>query len=127
MITSFTFRTPTTDPASTASYADIPLLLPTKGKGEEVSYFIAETSGPISANVKNTGANSITVQVLGGNDLGLADAEWTVVVTATVIAAAASAALEIDLARYHYYKFQQKDTVGASHGATQLRGVHKRV
>jgi len=122
----YTFRSdPATDPASTDAYADIPITAvhPT----ERQTQLRAVTTGPISANIKNTGANSIDVRVLGSNDPNAAVGDWAVVLAEAAIAAAASLHYEEAIAYYAFYRFQQKATVGASQGAAHVFGRHGRV
>lgn len=113
-----TFRSdPAGDPASTNSFVNVVI-----GEAKNLlAYLVAWSSGPIGANWKNTGANSIDYQVLGGNDLTMADADKKVVASGS-IAAAATANVEIPVAYYQFYWFQQKATAGGSQGASRIFG-----
>jgi hypothetical protein len=120
-----TFRSPTADPASTDAFANVKISAP--DNRAELDQFTPPTSGPISVNWKNTGANSIDSRILGTNDRDAVDADCEVVVASAAIAAGAMRHAQINPAYYAYYRFQQKATVGASQGATKLRGCQKRI
>lgn len=126
----FTFRTPSPDPATTDNFATIvfdgiPGNPPTAGAPNPG--ITAPTSGPISANWKNTGANSIDTRVLGTNDRDATDAECDIVVAAGAIAPAGIRHLSINPALYAYYRFQHKATAGGSQGASKVTGAQHRV
>lgn len=113
-----TFRShPTTNPPSTNAFVDVKF-------GELINlvdYLVAWSSGPISVQWKNTGADTIAYQILGFNELGMADADKKVVASGT-IATGASAHVEIPVAYYQFYEFQQKSNVADTPGASVIRG-----
>lgn len=113
-----------TDPASTNDWATVPITA--IGFTERTDFLRALSSGPIGVLWKNTGANSIDYQVLGANDPNAADADKAVVIDGA-IAAGAVEPIEISIAYYGHYWFQQKATVGAAQGASNLSGRHARV
>jgi len=113
------------DPVTTNDFADIELSA--AHQGYQATPFIAPSSGPISANWKNTGANSIQSRMLGSNDMNLADADWEVVAADAAIAAAAVRHITINPAVYQFYKFQHKATGAGSQGASLIRGCQKRI
>jgi hypothetical protein len=123
MLGSRSFSTPAADPASTDAFADV--LMISADPKVLFAHVMAESGGQISADWKNTGANSIDSRVLGSNDLTLADADWEVIVASAAIAAAASRHVHITPTDFLFYKFQQKATVGASQGASKIRGAVK--
>jgi hypothetical protein len=130
MYDSFTFQSKKPagvagDPPTTDNFADIEISA--AHQGYQTSPLIAPSSGPISLNWKNTGANSIQSRVLGSNDVALADADWEVVAADAAIAAAASRHITINPAVYQFYKFQHKATGAGSQGASQIRGAQKRI
>jgi hypothetical protein len=128
MFDSFTFvsRDSTgADPASTDNFTDIPLTA--VEHGALVTVLLVPTSGPVSANWKNTGSNSIDVRVLGSNDRDLADADWDIVVASAAITAGASRHVLVNPGSYQFYKFQHKATVGGSQGKSAIRGCEKRI
>lgn len=120
-----TFRSPTVDPPSTNAFANVKIVAP-DNRGE-LDQFTPPTSGPISVNWKNTGANSIDSRVLGTNDKDAVDADCEVVVASAAIAAGAMRHAQINPAFYAYYRFQQQATVAASQGASKIRGAQKRI
>ena len=88
---------------TTSSFADIP--------GSDFDAFAVDTLG---ITVVNSGANSLTFQVLGGNLPDFSDA--VVVGGPTAVAAGASGSYTTFFAPFRYYKTQAKDTAGGSHG-----------
>ncbi len=122
----FTFRTPSPDPVTTDTFASIKFAgIP--GEPPDAQ-FIAMSSGPISANWKNTdGADSIDTRVLGTNDKDASDADCDVVVASAAIAAAGMRHISINPAMYAYYRFQHKATSAGNQGASKLVGCHHRV
>lgn len=125
MVSSFTFTSaPTQNTVDT--YADILLAL-----GAEVGLtdktFIAMTSGPISINWLNTGANDITTQVLAANSVTPAESLWNIVSGPTDIVAGSVAHVELDLARYQFYRFQHKAKAGGLQGTSVLYGRQARI
>jgi hypothetical protein len=125
---SYVFKSKTDAEVTTDVFTDVSLLLGGGSDAVAEPRFIAQTSGPIGVNWKNTdGANGITTQILGSNDKDLPDADWEVVVAAAPIAALASRHVSINPASHHFYKFQHKATVGGSQGKSQIRATHKRV
>ncbi len=125
----FTFRTPSPDPVSTDSFATvrfdgIPGQAPDPGNQVQLT---APTSGPISANWKNTGANSIDTRVLGTNDKDATDADCDIVIAAGAIGVNGLRHVSINPALYAYYRFQQKATAGGSQGASKITGCQHRV
>ena len=77
----------------------------------------------VSYTIKNTGANSITWQVLAAN---LADFSDSVVVKAgAAVAAAASDTYLANPAPYRFYKVQIEDTVNGNHGTAHGAGITK--
>jgi hypothetical protein len=122
----YTFRSdPAGDPASTDTYAAVPITEVTENA--LVDYFTCPSSGPISANWKNTGANTIKVKVLAANDPAVAEADRAEVVAEDTIAAAANKHITIDLATYGFYWFMQAANAGGSQGASHIRGRHARI
>ena len=121
----FTFTSPTPDPASVDAFANVAIMAP-DNRGQ-LTALTPPTSGPISVNWKNTGANSIDTRILGTNDLNAADADCEIVVASAAIAAGAMRHAQVNPAYYAYYRFQQKATAGGSQGATKLRGCQKRI
>ena len=113
-----TFRSfPTTDPPSTNAFVDVKI-----GEVKNLTdYLTAWSSGPISLHWKNTGSDTIAYQILGSNELGMADGDKKVVASGT-IAAGVSAHIEIPLAYYQFYEFQQKSNVADTPGASLIRG-----
>lgn len=126
MYDSYTFRTnPSADPATTDAFLDVPLTEVLDGALQEI--LIAPSSGPLSLNWKNTGANSIDSKVLGSNDRTLAAADWAEVAAPAAIAAGASRHIALDIAHYHFYRLQHKATGAGSQGASSVRGCLKRI
>lgn len=123
MLGSRSFATPAVDPASTDAFADV--LMISADPKVLFAHVLAETGGQLSANWKNTGANSIDSRVLGSNDLTLADADWKIVVVSAAIASGAVIHVEISPTQYLFYKFQQKATGAGSQGASKIRGAVK--
>lgn len=121
----FSFKSPAVDPASVDAYANVAIMFPDQRcSGPSLT---PPTSGPISLNWKNTGANSITTQVLGTNDPAAADADCDVVLAGAAIAPGAMRHAQINPAYYAYYRFQHKATVGGSQGASKIAGCQKRI
>ena len=114
-----------TDLATTDAYADVPLT--TIDDAARQVYFQSTSSGPISVNWKNTGAQTIKTKVLGSNDYTLADADWDTAAAEATIAAGASRHVEIDLAQYCFYKFQHAANAAGLQGASSLKGAQKRI
>lgn len=109
------FYTPTPNLATVDAYADVPLLY---GASQGEAAVVVRVEGDLlSGNIKNTGANSITYQLLGSNKPDAPDADWKVVSTGA-LAAGAVAHIET-IAYYSSYKLQSKATAGGSQGATQ--------
>lgn len=125
MYDNFTFKD-AENPASTDAFADIEITAGGKGV-ERTVYLMSPSSGPIAVNWKNTGANSIDSRILGSNDKALPDADWQVALASAAIAAGASRHAELNPAFYQFYKFQHKATGAGAQGASQLRGVQKRI
>lgn len=126
MYDNYTFKD-ATNPASTDAFADVAITTGGKSIVDRATFLMSPSSGPIALNWKNTGANSIDTRVLGSNDKDLVDGDWSVAVASAAIAAGASRHVEINPAFYQFYKFQHKATGAGSQGATQLRGVQKRI
>jgi hypothetical protein len=121
----YTFESRPHDQASTDAWANV--ALSGIGPGDVTERFLAKTSGPISAVFKNTGANSIDVQVLGSNDPNALDADKVEVVASAAVAAGATQEVEIALAYYQFYWFQIKATGAGSQGLVRLWGRQARV
>jgi hypothetical protein len=125
MQSDITFRSnPAGDPASAAAFANVPIGIP--DNNAYVDRLRTLTSGPISVVWENTGGADIDYQILGANDEATADAMKKVVDSGT-IAAGAAAQTEIPLAYYCFYWFQQKDSVGGDHGASNISGRQARI
>lgn len=119
------FATPAVDPASVDTFADINMVV---ADPKVLFNHVAPDSGStLSANWKNTGAQSIDARVLGSNDLTLADADWEIVVVAAAIASGAMKQIHIAASDYLFYKFQHKATVGGQQGASKIRGAVKSI
>lgn len=119
------YSDPDTDLATTNDYVTVPVMtgIPEGGKQD---YLAAETSGPISVNWKNTGAESIDYRVLGSNDKDSLAADRKVVDTGTILTGAV-AHVEIPIAYYQFYWFQHTATVDGSQGASNLHGRFSRI
>src|SRR5258708_11019151 len=113
----FTFRTPTgADPATVDAFATVVFegiagLAPKPGNLDQIT---DGTPGTLSANWKNTGANSITTQVLGTNDKDAPDADCDIVVASAALAAAIVPHLLMNPDPYPFYPFQYKATARRS-------------
>ena len=113
--------------ATVDAYADVKLTTGLEGDAAE-TVFVAMTSGPISIDWKNTdGSNGITVQVLAANFKWTADADWNVVSGPTAILAGAKAFIELDLARYMFYRLQHKSTSAGNPGTSVAYGRQARI
>lgn len=121
----FTFRSPTVDPASVDAFANVKISGP--DAKAELDQFTPPTSGPISVNWKNTGANSIDSRILGTNDRDALDADCDIVVASAAIAPGAMRHVQVNPAYYAFYRFQQRATAGGSQGASKIRGCQKRI
>jgi hypothetical protein len=127
MVSSFTFKSAPTQ-ATTDNYADVQLTLGPVESGVTDKTFIAPTSGPISLNwVNPDSTNTITVQVLAANDQSITESLWNIVSGPTDIAAGAVAHIELDLARYQFYRFQHKAKSGGNQGSSVLYGRQARI
>src|SRR5258708_18796777 len=118
----FTFRTPTgADPATVDAFATVVFegiagLAPKPGNLDQIT---DGTAGTLSANWKNTGANSITTQVLGTNDKDAPDADCDIVVASAALAAGIVRHVLVNPATYAFYRFQHKATAGRAPGSAQ--------
>jgi hypothetical protein len=121
----FSFSSPAVDPASVNAFANVAIMFPDQRcSGPSLT---PPTSGPISVNWKNTGANSIDTRVLGTNDPNAADADCDVVLASAALAAGIVRHAQINPAYYAYYRFQHRATVGGSQGASKISGCQKRI
>ena len=120
-----TFRSPTVDPPSTDAFLNVKISAP--DNRAELDQFTPPTSGPISVNWKNTGANSINSRVLGTNDKDAVDADCEIVIASAAIVAGAMRHVQVNPAYYAFYRFQQQATAGGSQGASKIRGCQKRI
>lgn len=98
--------------ASTNAYVSI-----TNSKIDTLGY------SSLSYTIKNTGADSITWQVLGGNVLDLSDG--VVVNGPSTLAAGVSASYAVAPAPYRYYIVQVKSTVADTPGQATVHGIAK--
>ena len=119
-----TFTSKSTDLATTNAYVDVPIGNELDGYGV---YLLTTSSGPISANWKNTGDETINTRVLGSNDKAADDDDWAVVLAADTIVSGAMRHYEEPIAYYQFYKFQHEATVDDDHGASEIKGRHSRV
>lgn len=127
MVSSFTFKSAPSQ-ATTDSYADVQLSLGPVESGVTDKTFIAPTSGPISLNWLNTDpTNTITVQVLAANDQSIAESLWNIVSGPSDIANASVLHIELDLARYQFYRFQHKAKSGGNQGSSVIYGRQARI
>jgi hypothetical protein len=99
---------------STDPYADV--VFTEAASGQASTVIKAITSGPVSFHMKNIGANAIKYRVLASNDQTFADADWAVVVAETSLASGLAASEYLDVARFLFYKLQEKASVGGSQG-----------
>jgi hypothetical protein len=83
----------------------------------------ALTSQSISYTIINTGANSLTWQVLAGNAADGSDA--AVISGPAALIAAAVASFSQSPALWRFYKIQIKSTVAATPGTASIHGVAK--
>lgn len=124
--------TPTADQASVDAYADLTWNHPTVA-GAALKVLEFPTSGPVGFDFKNSGAQTITVQILTScvtqiAGTALPDAEWNPgEVAAFDIAAGAVAFKEIQLPSRAFCKVQFKAKVGGAQGALRARVCQKRV
>jgi len=129
---SFTFRSKVAggaagDPVTTDAFANVPISSAHQGYID--TKLIVPTSGPLSLNWKNTGANSIDSRVLGSNDPTEpgTDADWDIVAASAAIVAGASRHITINPGVYQFYKFQHKATGAGAQGASQIFGRNARI
>lgn len=77
----------------------------------------------ISYSIKNTGANSISWEVRGGNSLDLSDA--IVVQSLATITAGSSSSYASTVPVYAYYAIYIRSTVADNHGEATIKGITK--
>jgi hypothetical protein len=118
------YSTPSGGQATTDVFADTKFVEDVAGGVDAVIRAI--TSGPLSFHFQNTGANSITYQILGSNDLSFADAKWIVVVNPTALGAGNAVAEFVDTGRFIFYKVQIKATGAGSQGTLVAAVAAKR-
>lgn len=121
------WQTLAVDQPSAAAAADLAFLEPEQGKGAEVTILQFGTSGPVSFDFENTGANAISVIIYTHNDRDDAIAKWKTEEPSFDIANGATATKDIVLPTRTYCRVQFVDKVAASHGALKARVVQKRV
>ncbi len=111
-IARYGFASTPTPQATIATYADVAGSLLDTLHTQSVAYTIL-----------NSGANSLTWQVLAANLPDFSDVQ--VVKAPAAVAAAGIDTYVVAAAPYRYYKVQVKDTVGASHGTATLGCITK--
>ena len=129
----FTFRSdPAADPASVDTW--VSLQLTTAEVNVLDSPFTAITSGPISVNWKNTGAEDIDIRILGSNSkLTATDEALTLPLLADIVQASdqidagKGSSYTLQDAFYQFYYFQHKAAIGSAQGASLLHGRHGRL
>lgn len=113
------------------TWASVHLLVGPSVDQTDTTTFLADTSGPLSLNLKNTGANTLDYRVLGANDVSLASEqatpEWSIEVASATLASGASVGVSVNPCLYHYYRLQIKSDVGGSQSTLQVKGCHKRL
>lgn len=113
------------------TWASVPILVGASVDQTSSTWFLADTSGPLSLNLKNTGANTLDYRVLGANDLSLASEqatpEWSIEVVSATLASGASIGVAVNPCNYHYYKLQIKSDTGGNQSTIQVKGCHKRL
>ena len=111
--------------ATTNDYVDVPIT--TIGGTPRSEFLTTTSSGPISVNWHNTGADTINTRVLGGNNVDMDDDDKRVVSAIATIAADASRHIEIPIAYFQFYWFQHESTVDDTPGESTFYGRHSRV
>jgi len=113
------------------TWASVHLLVGSSIDQSDSITFLADTSGPLSFNLKNTGANTLDYRILGANDLSLASEqatpEWSIELASATLAAGASIGVSINPCLYHYYRLQIKSDTGGNQSTIQVNGCHKRL
>lgn len=116
---------------TTDSWASVPFLVGPSVDQTGSLWFLADTSGPLSFNLKNTGANTLDYRILGANDLSLVSEattpEWSIEVASATLASGVSVGVSVNPCLYHYYKLQIKSDSAGNQSTLQVKACHKRL
>ena len=116
---------------TTDAWASVPFLLGPSTDQTSSLWFLSDTSGPLSFNLKNTGANTLDYRIIAANDLSLVSEattpEWSIEVASATLASGASVGVAVNPCLYHYYRLQIKSDVGGSQSTLQVKACHKRL